>query len=385
MAKKVPEALPSWTVMVLMGADNVGGEKPLAEEAEKDLAEMEDVPFSTALNIVVQIDRAEGDGGPARYFIGRTGRQELEGADGIPDGQGKGGPEILQNFLTWAKQRYPAKHYMLVLWGHAYRLAFNRDPQSPDGLDFPQVATVLQNTNEAGNRLDIVAFDSCNVSLLEGAYQLRDVADYLVASQFTDPLPGWPYDVILKRVGGDKDHFTGPEGPKDFGRAIVSQFVRSYEGQKNVTMTMLELSRVEEIGQRVGDLAIELAIAVNNNRSELEGVRDLFRRSQVPESQPSVDLATFCWHLLNFSSSEKVRIAAASVGDLLLRPSNPFVAAHGRSDLVVAMLQGVSILAPNVLNLNRETLERLRQDYNAFDLAQNTLWGELVFSLAGAN
>ena len=113
----------------------------------------------------------------------------------------------------------------------------------PDGLDFPQVATVLQNTNEGGNRLQIVAFDSCNVSLLEGAYQLREVADYLVASQFTDPLPGWPYDVILKRVAGDKDHFTGAKGPKDFGRAIVSQFVRSYEGQKNVTMTMLELSR----------------------------------------------------------------------------------------------------------------------------------------------
>ena len=70
MAKKVPAALPSWTVMVLMGADNVPGEAPLTKESESDLAEMEVVPFdSTALNIVVQIDRperAKGAGGPAR-------------------------------------------------------------------------------------------------------------------------------------------------------------------------------------------------------------------------------------------------------------------------------------------------------------------------------
>src|SRR3954464_3775670 len=99
MAKKAPVALPSWTVMILMGADNVPGEAPLADEAENDLVEMEGVPFDpTALNIVVQIDRAESAGGPARYFIGRTGRAELKGLDGIPDGQDKAGPEILENF-----------------------------------------------------------------------------------------------------------------------------------------------------------------------------------------------------------------------------------------------------------------------------------------------
>ena len=54
---------------------------------------------------------------------------------------------------------------------------------------------------------------------------------------------------------------------------------------------------MEEIGQRVGDLAIELAIAVNNNRSELEGVRDLFRdcrcrsRSRVSISRRSAGIS----------------------------------------------------------------------------------------------
>jgi hypothetical protein len=46
------------------------------------------------------------------------------------------------------------------------------------------------------------------------------------------------------------------------------------------------------------------------------------------------------------------------------------------------MLQGVSILAPNVSSMTRNDLETLRADYRSLDLAHDTLWGELVFALA---
>jgi hypothetical protein len=392
MATTAAPGKASWTVMVLMGADNLLGEEDLSKAAKDDLAEMQEVGSDPeVLQIVVQIDRKQEFDGPKRFYFGKVpknGPAPKRDEFDIPPGEATSGPSVLEDFIVWTKNKYAADHYLLVLWGHAYRLAFNRDPQRPDGLDFPDVRGVLERTND-GKRIDIVAFDSCNVSLLEAAYELRDVADYMVASQFIDPLPGWPYNVILKKVLESPDHFAQVDltknpplnGPMDFGRAIVSQFVRHYEREQSVTMTMLDLSCVGEIGERVGELQTELLVAVRDDRAELAHLRASFQRSRVPIRQPSVDLLTFCWNLLFFSRNERVRIAAATLGNLLLQPSDPFVVAHARTDLVVGMLQGVSILAPNVIS--GFNLGNLRALYQRLDLSEH--WGDLVFALANSN
>jgi hypothetical protein len=377
-----------WTVMVLMGANNLpSGEQSLTTSAKSDLAEMQAVgSVKNLLNIVVQIDQkpdAVVPGGPQRFKVVKGG---IEDQEALPEGEGGSGVQnVLKSFVTWVREskEYAAEHYLLVLWGHAYKLAFNRDPEDPEGLDFPDLADALRNekAGKAG-KIDIVGFDSCNVSLIEAAYQLRDTARYLVGSQFTDPLPGWRYDQILKRVLDDREqkHLTGHNGPKDFGRAIVSLFVRNYVGQASATMTMLDLSRVEAIGDGVDELANELALAVDDSQ-ERANVDIAFQRSQVPVTQPSVDLVTLCWNLLNYSGIESVRVAAATLGDLLLRPADPFVVAHEKSDLLVAMLHGVSILAPNVMGEGFD-FRSLAPKYDRFDLAKKTVWGKLVFALA---
>jgi hypothetical protein len=96
--------------------------------------------------------------------------------------------------------------------------------------------------------------------------------------------------------------------------------------------------------------------------------------------QPSVDLISFCSHLLNYSGNLELRTAASALGDLLLKPTDPFIVAHERSDLVVAMLQGVSAFAPSVKS-GFDSIS-LRPRYEELDLAKDTLWGDLVFALA---
>jgi hypothetical protein len=87
-----------------------------------------------------------------------------------------------------------------------------------------------------------------------------------------------------------------------------------------------------------------------------------------------------------------VRVAAAAVGDSLLIPSstpgsamdgeNALIVAHARNDLIVAMLQGVSIFAPNVVSESEFNRGSLREKYSRLDFAQTTRWGDLVFGLA---
>lgn len=376
----------NWTVMVLMGANNLPNEADLTGYAIDDLLEMKAVGSGPHLNIVVQIDQKPEAGGPLRF---RVAKSDITDQAVLQKGQGSSGdPNVLESFLHWAKKEYPAERYLLVIWGHAWRFAFERDGK--DALDFTKLANVLQNTN-AGKKLDVVAFDSCGVSWIEAAYQLRDSANYLVATQFTDPLPGWPYDEILQRLLDDPEM-----GPEDLGRAIVSQFVRHYDKSAKryhdravannsdepatVTMTTLDLSYVKGIGDGMGTLANKLALAVHEDQDELDRVNEAFRRSRVPIKEPAVDLTTLCWNLATFTENDTVRSAACAVGDLLLRPTNPFIVAHASSDLSVAMLHGASIFAPNVAP--EFDSRSLRPLYEALELSQDTLWDELVFALA---
>ena len=51
-----------------------------------------------------------------------------------------GKPATLTEFLSWSLQWYPAEHYFLVLWGHAYGLGFGRDHDDPLTLDELKIA-----------------------------------------------------------------------------------------------------------------------------------------------------------------------------------------------------------------------------------------------------
>ena len=100
------------------------------------------------LNIVVQIDEKE-NGGPRKFLVTKDGDQEQHKSLGA-DEESSGDPEVLARFLAWAKGKYPAERYMLVIWGHAWRFAFLRDGSG--ALDFTKLSGALESTNDGYSR-----------------------------------------------------------------------------------------------------------------------------------------------------------------------------------------------------------------------------------------
>ncbi len=47
-------------------------------------------------------------------------------------------------------------------------------------------------------KLDIVAFDACNMSMIELASELQAYADFMIASQEEVPDASFPYEDLLK-------------------------------------------------------------------------------------------------------------------------------------------------------------------------------------------
>lgn len=104
---------------------------------------------------------------------------------------------------VFQNEAYQAESYGFVYWSHG------------DGwMPYPLPATrwVGQDTGSGDNRMnlselkqvldsaphfDFIMFDACFMQSVEVAYELRDYADYYIASPTETPGPGAPYDAIF--------------------------------------------------------------------------------------------------------------------------------------------------------------------------------------------
>ena len=307
-----------WTVLVFMGAGEVPGAASLKTAADDDLEEMKLI--GSGFN---QVEEASGDDvAPSSsvclevlvqayglFEVPKRGRVEqghIEWTD-VPEGdrQAEGG-RSLERFVNWGVtasghgDSNPNHHMMLVLWGHSFDFVFGpgrRQNGTVDALDFAELSDALERSlNRAGadeqarlkqstpveSKFDIVAFDSCDVSTVEIAYQFAPFADYLIASQVGVPLPGWPYNRILERL---RYPIGRPMGPTELGAFIVERFCESYNAGRPVSLTLLDLGRAQELFDRAGELANGLG-AVMANPERRRGLLDVFSRSQTNLGRP---------------------------------------------------------------------------------------------------
>jgi hypothetical protein len=268
---------------------------------------------------------------------------------------------------------------MLVLWGHAYRFAFGYD--GANSLDFVELSDVLRQY-----KVNILGFDTCGLSTIESAYQLRDCADYMVASEINIPLLGWPYDRILRALRDKPDM-----DPQALGYTIVKKYVQSFPGG-TVALSMLNLGNAEAMIRPMRNLGASLALAAGTDAVQRERLLRLFRNARIPTSthDPLVDLRKLCGELRAPANGldRAVQLAASQL-DTALDDGNGLVAYHsGRGD-GAEDLGGVSAFAPHV-GRRRDSILQVydRLDFSQVQPGQEaspTLWPEVVRFLALAN
>lgn len=119
------------------------------------------------------------------------------------------GPQkSLDTFLKFCAEAYPANHYVLFLLGHGVVVGtdvFMYDQHAVEHtLSLGGLRTVLTDFRTSiknhGGSLDLISLHSCSVSSLEVAYELKDLARYMLASQGTALVGNWPYRQIVMRI-----------------------------------------------------------------------------------------------------------------------------------------------------------------------------------------
>ncbi|MDA8130038.1 MAG: clostripain-related cysteine peptidase [Elusimicrobia bacterium] len=205
VAEPSPAAAAGWTVLYFMN-----GKNDLESSALMDMNQLELSGSTPELNIVAEMGRMNGqeyddnsDGdwtGVRRYLVtkdtdtARIASPVLEHRAAADMGSWK----ELADFLRWAKAAYPARRYALVLWDHGngwepvdqanaggfYDLkGFSLDEETGHEFSLPQMAEALR---RAGG-VDFLMLDGCNMGMAEVAYELKDSARAMTASEETEP------------------------------------------------------------------------------------------------------------------------------------------------------------------------------------------------------
>ena len=153
-------------------------------------------------------------------------------------------PSTLYGYIRWCEQKFPASRYGLILWDHGggsvSGYGYDEKFASAGSMSLSGVDRAL---GDAGVKFDFVGFDACLMATAETALMLAEHADYLIASEETEPGVGWYYTDWLTALG------KNPSMPTiEIGRNIVDSFVETCaqkcRGQLT-TLSVIDLAELE--------------------------------------------------------------------------------------------------------------------------------------------
>ncbi len=150
-------------------------------------------------------------------------------------------PANLSSFLQYCHQNYPANREMLIFWDHGGGSVsgYGYDETHP-GSGSMTLSGIDRALEDAGIHFDCIGFDACLMATVETALMLDEHADYLIASEETEPGVGWYYTDWLSELS------TDPSLPTiELGKRIADSFVdvcaRQCRGQKT-TLSVIDLA-----------------------------------------------------------------------------------------------------------------------------------------------
>lgn len=277
-----PLQLKEWTFLIFLNADN-----NLDSFGIGDVHEMEQVGSNDQMNMVVQLDRANGM--PCnRLFINQGGHDVVEEM-GECD---MGSADVLTDFVEWGAQNYPAKKYAVVIWNHG--TGWNKrqgntifkgisyDDQSGNHITTAQLTPALSKIRKSlGKKLDILAFDACLMQMLEVSYAVKDDVDIMLASEEVEPGEGWAYNDSMAPIAANPQL-----SPAEVATIIVDTYDESYnggsQGNRATTQSWVRMSEIDNLMTSLNNVASSLAgNFIAETRYAIKRVQKFYYRSNI--------------------------------------------------------------------------------------------------------
>ncbi len=243
-ARKAPEDKKSFTVMVYMIGSDLETDGACATE---DLNEMIESDIGDNVTVVVQTggtknwhNNTVSAGTCQRFVIKNNDIIEKDNLGRISMVE----PETVSDFIKWSKVNCPADRYAIIFWNHGggTAMGFGYDEYFTEGeLMLDDVAEALE---RGGVHMDFIGFDACLMAGIETAKAVSEYADYLVASEETEPGGGWYYTDWLTTLENEPDMSA-----QEICRNIVDGYMdnedKSYWSVQ--TLSVIDLSKIDDV------------------------------------------------------------------------------------------------------------------------------------------
>jgi hypothetical protein len=337
-----------WSVLAYTVADDRSGGSPLDAAAQKELKAICDAANFAQVNIAAQVDfkRLPGvfrasvtsdfpqvrafrpirpqDHPLWRKILGIVTASRLR-VEAERRDLNAARPGVLEEFLRYGRAECPADRYVVFFYGHAcgpMGLFFDTDPNGRRAVTL-RLNDLAGSMSDFGSKAAIVIFRDCFVNTLETAYQLRNVADYMIASQAVMPVAGvWPWVNLMAAL------MPGASSG-DIARAIAMQLSRFLEVPDNrapfadVPCSLLDLGEVDDVAAALNALveALEDARADAHRCARcaraLESARAGFPDDASRPGDPALlDVPTMC-DALAALDPDPVCVPARALGELV--------------------------------------------------------------------
>jgi hypothetical protein len=364
--------------MVYMNAKN-----NLEKNAIANFRQMAAVGSSKDLNLVVQLGRPKVNltdaygpwSGVKRFYVEENSTpDDAHSLMTLPESASDmGSAATLADFVKWAKEKYPSKHSMLIIWNHGqgWRFQLAEERALRDGSRAPTSAAELAAVKHPpagfrsvsfdedtksflynrdiqetlrGSHFDILGFDACLMSMIETTFAFRDLATLMVSSEELELAAGWQYDDWLRALAAKPS-----ASPAEMANMIVKMYKDRYGDIYRTTLSAVDLKKAAEAARALSTFSAAVNANLNREAAVLRRARSDMRPYGEDKSlRTSIDLylllERYATMTTNASTAALARQAQAAVKNSFLAnyASTRVQGLHGSNGLAIYFPQTVT-------------------------------------------
>ncbi|MBQ6569500.1 MAG: peptidase C11 [Clostridia bacterium] len=224
------------TIMVYMCGTDLESRYGMAT---RDLQEMANATISDKVNIIVETGGCKKwkTSGIAndRNQIYKVEKGTIKRVEDNFGNSAMTDPKNLTTFIKYCASNYPANRNILIFWDHGggSLAGFGYDEKNPRASSMP-LNKINSALSEAKTTFDFIGFDACLMATLETALVCNEYADYMIASEESEPGTGWYYTNWLTKLSENTSIST-----VDLAQTLIDDFISaSRQASPNATVTL---------------------------------------------------------------------------------------------------------------------------------------------------
>ncbi len=275
-------------------------------------------------------------------------------------------PNTLSAFIKFCDKNYPANRYDLIFWDHGggsiSGYGYDEKHKEAGSMDLTGINKALK---DGGVVFDFVGFDACLMATLETGLMVGNYADYMIASEETEPGIGWYYTDWLNALSKNTSMPT-----IEIGKNIVDGFVdecnRKCPGQKT-TLSVVDLAELRyTVPSKLNMFSQETGHKIKSDSyKDISDARASTREFAVKSAIDQVDLVDFATEIGSETGKD--------LSDALLSAIK-----YNRTSSAISDAYGLSIFFPYK---KTGKVSSMVASYNA--IGMDAEYGKCIQSFAG--